>query len=109
MTEWIGRYWGLIELGVLGLVSWFLWTVRQALGSRATKEEHNALAARVVSVEAAIEHLPDKDQINELRIEMMRLQGDLQTVGAKLEGFRALADRLHEQVTVMDSYLRERS
>lgn len=109
MTELIRDYWGIVELAVLGLVSWLLWTVRQALGSRATKEEHNALATRVASVETKLENLPGKDQLNELRIEMTRLQGELQTVGAKLEGFRALADRLHEQVTVMDGYLRERS
>lgn len=64
------------------------------------------LDKRQSRIEAAIEHLPDQEQWIETVAGMRELRAEMKVFGAKLEGADRLVDRLQQQVTVMDDFLR---
>ena len=70
-------------------------TERQTAGE-AMVARFQMVEARLLKIEADIEHMPDRDQTHRLELAVERLTGRMETLDERLKPVAAVSDRLQE-------------
>lgn len=99
IQEWVGVIAAMLSLGAM-FYTWL--TSRAAKNSERLDKVEAKLSAQhdlVLKIENELEHLPDKDAVNELNLEITRLVGAVSTLNEKVMG-------MDRAVSRMDKYLR---
>lgn len=106
--ETLLHYWPICLFVLNGVMAWFIWSMRQSFATRQDLEDvHDSVdkvAQRVELVERDMMHLPTKDQLHSLMLQMEGLSGALETARADyrhvLDGQRRVEAVLtrHEQI-----------
>ncbi|SMF85798.1 Protein of unknown function [Tistlia consotensis] len=82
--EGLLKLWPLLLFLINGLMGWAVWSMRKEFATKAdvaeVKESVGNLAGRVELVERDLEHLPSKDDLNKLQLELAKVVGELREV-----------------------------
>lgn len=92
-----------VVLAMQFLLAWGAWSMRRAF---ATKTDHSALALRVGVIEHEMKHMPTKDELHDLQLELSETVGEIKLVRAEYGSLMGLVTRVeavatrHEQIFV---------
>lgn len=67
-------------------------------------EHYAALAQRVERHDQRLADLPTKDEVHELELHIIRLEGTINTLGERLAGFGAIVERAEKVVDRQEAY-----
>lgn len=118
--ETLAQYQGLavlavsLLLGVFGIVfrAQVLALVADKASAAAVTDlaaRHSAHDARLITMEAAIRHLPTAEQMVALTLAVSQLRGDVQTVGERVRAVEKAQDAAAMKLADIDSYLRTKN
>jgi hypothetical protein len=111
--EFISKVGGIVAGGVSVGVTILILRLRTVF---ATKEEVAELRAKteaheieIAEVKAAIEHLPDAESVNALRVAIADLRGEIRELRATGEGTKDALDRTTAATTRIEQFLLSKS
>lgn len=82
------RYWPIIATI---LVPAIIWAVRTGLAS---KDDLRTIERRIGAVELEMKHVPDADTIQELKLAVSEMRGDIKTLTSQVRTAVAVSERL---------------
>ncbi|GAB4197819.1 MAG: hypothetical protein OHK0024_36750 [Thalassobaculales bacterium] len=117
MPDWLRDWWAPIAMAVgiawPALFGWASWSAQRKF---VTREDHDAgagalraglaaeataraeLARRVDHLEATVGHLPTRDDIHALGLQLTRVEGAVTALGARIDGLAELLERVDASV-----------
>ncbi len=90
---------GVIVTVALAVIAWFR-ARHAAIDARLDRHDQ-----RIVAAEQTLKSLPGKDDIHSLSLAMARVEGDIRTMAASVEGQRQIMNRLETVVSRQEDHL----
>ena len=72
----------------------------------ALKLQVETLAARMNTVEGAVNHLPTREDTHQLALSLSDMRGDLRSVAARLDGIEKVISTTSRRVELIDEHLK---
>jgi len=112
--ELMSDYGGYVLLILQALLTWAGWSMRKAFVTKAEftklqndygtqfanlQTQHNGLVARVEGIEREMKHMPTKDDLHDLQLELGEAVGEIKLARAEYGSIMGLMTRMESVVT----------